>query len=141
MSAWFLTFKDAFNISLAAQNPKDVDGVFLKKIINPNGFKSRNRPRAQILKLRIARRIARAYEGMEAQRLNGAPDGIPGANGDLRMIYDKEIIAKLPTTARHHPWQIADTVESVGSLSVGLPGKALRIPGGHLSLFHQGDLA
>jgi hypothetical protein len=66
MSAGSFTFKDAFNISFAVQNPKDVDGVFIKKIINPNGFKSRNRPRAQILKLRIARSIARAHKGMQA---------------------------------------------------------------------------
>ena len=28
--------------------------------------------------------------------MNGAPDGIPEANGDLRKIYGNEIIAKLP---------------------------------------------
>jgi len=28
--------------------------------------------------------------------VNGAPDGIPEANGDLRKIYGNEIIAKLP---------------------------------------------
>jgi hypothetical protein len=58
--------RNAFNISFAVQNPKDIDGVFIKKIINPNGFKPRNRPRAQILKLWIARSIARAYKGMQA---------------------------------------------------------------------------
>jgi hypothetical protein len=45
MSVSSLAFKDAFNISFAVQNPKDVDGVFIKKIINPNGFKSRNHER------------------------------------------------------------------------------------------------
>lgn len=28
--------------------------------------------------------------------MNGAPDGIPEANGDLRKIYRNEIVAKLP---------------------------------------------
>ncbi len=28
--------------------------------------------------------------------MNGAPDGIPEANGELRKIYGNEIIAKLP---------------------------------------------
>ena len=32
-SAGSHAFEDAFNISFAVQNPKDVDGVFLKKII------------------------------------------------------------------------------------------------------------
>jgi NAD-dependent SIR2 family protein deacetylase len=41
----------------------DID---MQKVIDPNGFKSRNRPRAQILKLRIARRIARSHDGMLA---------------------------------------------------------------------------
>jgi len=48
-----LTFKDVFNISFSAQNPNDVNDVFIYKIINLNGFKSRNRSRAQILKLRL----------------------------------------------------------------------------------------
>jgi len=28
--------------------------------------------------------------------VNGAPDGIPEANGDLRKIHRNEIVAKLP---------------------------------------------
>jgi hypothetical protein len=53
MSAGPLAFKDAFDISFSVQDPNDVDVVFMQKVIDPNGFKSRNRPRAQILKLRI----------------------------------------------------------------------------------------
>ena len=66
MSAGPLAFKDAFDISFSVQDPDDVDVVFMQKVIDPNGFKSRNRPRAQILKLRIARRIARSHNGMLA---------------------------------------------------------------------------
>ena len=42
-----LTLKKAFNIALAVQNPNDVEGVFVQKVINPDGLKSRNRPRAK----------------------------------------------------------------------------------------------
>jgi len=48
MSAGSPTFKDALNISFAVQNPKYVDGVFPEKIINPNSFKSSDRPGAKI---------------------------------------------------------------------------------------------
>jgi hypothetical protein len=46
--------KDAFHISLAVQNPNDVNDVFVQQVIDSDGFKSSNRPGAEVLKLRIA---------------------------------------------------------------------------------------
>jgi len=48
------TLKNAFNIALAMQNANDADGVFIQKVINPDGLKSRNRQGAKSLKLRVA---------------------------------------------------------------------------------------
>jgi hypothetical protein len=45
----FLIFEDALNISFAMQNPNNVDNLFVHQVINSDGFKSNNRPRAQIL--------------------------------------------------------------------------------------------
>jgi hypothetical protein len=45
----FFTFEDALNISFAMQNPNNVDNLFVHQVINSDGFKSNNRPRAQIL--------------------------------------------------------------------------------------------
>ena len=91
-----LTIEDSFNISFAVQNPNDVDDVFVQQVINPDGFKSSNRPLAEILKLRIARKIARTHKGMFASGLNGVPDSLPETNGNFRKIPGKEIMAKLP---------------------------------------------
>ena len=51
----FFALKDAFNISLAVQNPNDSNCILVDKVVNPDGLKSHDRPRAQILKLRIVR--------------------------------------------------------------------------------------
>jgi hypothetical protein len=44
----FLIFEDALNISFAMQDPNNVDKLFVHHVINSDGFKSDNRPRAQV---------------------------------------------------------------------------------------------
>jgi hypothetical protein len=60
-------FKDAFNISLAMQNPNDAEGVFIHNVVNPDGLKSRNRPGVEIFKMRVGGTIVRTHKGMLKQ--------------------------------------------------------------------------
>ena len=77
------------------QNPNDVDGVFVQKVINPDGLKSRNRPRAKSLKLGVAGTIARTDKGVPPQRLNSALNSLSEANGHVGKIQGEEVVAKL----------------------------------------------
>lgn len=88
-------FEDAFNVPLAVENPNDAEGVSPRKVIDTDGLKSHDRPRTQILKLRVVRTIARTHKRMLAQRLNGAPDRIPEANGHVWKTHRDEVIAEL----------------------------------------------
>jgi hypothetical protein len=54
------------------------------KAINPDGFKSSDRPGAKILHLGIGRGIARPDVGILPSQLNGASDGLPKPNRDIR---------------------------------------------------------
>jgi hypothetical protein len=90
-----LISKDALNVSFAVQNANNVDGVFVHQEINSDSLKSNNRPRAQILQLRIAGKIAWPYKRIPAQRLDGPRYGIPKTDGDFWNVYDSEVIAKL----------------------------------------------
>ena len=64
-------------------------------VINPDGLKSRNRPRAKILKLMVRGTIAGTDHGMLLQRLNSLPDSGSEANRHVGKIQANEIIAKL----------------------------------------------
>jgi hypothetical protein len=88
-------FEDALNVPFPVENSNDAEGVSPRKVIDTDGLKSCDRPRTQILKLRVARTIARTHKRMLAQRLNGAPDRIPEANGHVRKTQRDEVMAKL----------------------------------------------
>jgi hypothetical protein len=77
------------------ENPNNMDDVLAYKVINADGFKSSNRPRAQISQLRVPVKIAGPHTRMLTQCLNGPPHSIPKANGDFWKVYDGEVIAKL----------------------------------------------
>ena len=47
------------------------------------------------MKMRVARRMVWPCQRMLAQRLNGAPDGIPEADGDIGNIQGDKVVAEL----------------------------------------------
>jgi hypothetical protein len=53
-------FEDGPDISFSVEDAKNVYAVLLQNVINANGFKSSDRPRAEILESRIVGRVSRA---------------------------------------------------------------------------------
>jgi len=90
-----LIFKDALNISFAVQNPDNLENLFVRDVINSDHFKSNNRPRAQILQLRVTGKIAGSHKRILAQSLNSPMHCIPKANSDFRNVYNGEVLPKL----------------------------------------------
>jgi len=62
----FVTLKNSSNIASAVQDANDMDGIFCRKVVNADDFKSRDRPYAQVLKPRIVQMIMRTGMGMLA---------------------------------------------------------------------------
>lgn len=52
-------FQQALYITLAVQNPDDLNVVIVNQIINPNSFKPWDGPGAKVLKLRVGENISR----------------------------------------------------------------------------------
>jgi hypothetical protein len=77
------------------QNPNNVKNFFVHQVINSDGFKPTNWPRAQILQLCVIGKIARTDNRILAQQVNGVAYGISKANRDLWNVYDSEVIAEL----------------------------------------------
>jgi len=63
-------FEDTSDIAIAVQNPNHAERVIVDKVINSDRPESANRPNPQVLKLRVAYKVAWAKRGMLPERLN-----------------------------------------------------------------------